>query len=168
VNPTLPPFVQELFDAGNTGQSIDPIDDPATQSWLLEHPEALASFAALRQALHDMPATRRPARPWRPIGWSVAAAAALALVLFSIETETARPLPRPDFATTGGVVHCRATATEITGTSSRQSVFVIASTSSGRRARLGHRAQRYMSHPTPSWDTARTVKAETVEKALIP
>ncbi|MCR9244790.1 MAG: hypothetical protein NXI31_07145 [bacterium] len=42
----IPPFLQQLLDRG-----IDPLGDARAREWLLAHPEALPSFAALREAL---------------------------------------------------------------------------------------------------------------------
>jgi hypothetical protein len=67
----------------------DPLDDDALCTWLADHPEQLAAFAALRQSLgalpHAAPAHRRRAHPTATalclaIVAAVAAAAALAVL----------------------------------------------------------------------------------------
>ena len=64
----------------------DPLDDDALCTWLADHPEQLAAFAALRQALgalpHAAPARRRARLPTSlrlAIAAALVAAAALAV-----------------------------------------------------------------------------------------
>lgn len=172
MNPTLPPFVQDLLDRG-----VDPIDDSRTQEWLREHPDALPAFAALRRALIELPVTlqavppqavRRAPMPLRPIVWLSASAAAAIVTLAVLATgqsDSSTPLPRPDFPATGGVVHCRAAATEIRGTSARSRVLVFGAPGIGTRRSM----QRYKSLPTSSLSKAVTVRAMTItEEAMIP
>lgn len=163
MNPTLPPFVQELLDRG-----VDPLDDPRTQEWLLAHPETLPSFAALRRTLAELPARARPALPWRPVAWlSAAAAAAMASfgLLAAGDGAADRPLPRPDFAASSSVVHSRAAVTEVEGTSSRHSAFVLARGGLAQRRLTLQLANRPAGTLTPGV-SVRAVT--TVEEALIP
>lgn len=73
--------VQELLDA-----RVDPLDDARVQDWLLEHPEALESFAGMRAValtLESAPpaaAPRPTGLPRRVLPWAAAAAAMLAVL----------------------------------------------------------------------------------------
>jgi hypothetical protein len=76
-----------------------------------------------------------------------------------------QPLPRPDFSSAGGVVHCRAVATEIHGTNTRQNVVMFQNLGVGKR----RSTRDYASPPTVCLNTPVTVRATTtVEEALIP
>lgn len=135
---TLPPCVHELLDRG-----VDPLTDHRTAQWLHAHPETLEAFAALRTALIEiqaMPTSRPRTSPWsRPLPWLAvaAAAAAAALLAFALRgdvTTDSGALPRPQFATAGGVVSCRVATTERAGTRGRQSVVLFAGARSGNRS----------------------------------
>ena len=174
--PTLPPFVQDLLDRG-----LDPLDDARTREWLLEHPAALESFAALRASLGSLGerATATPApsasRRWLP---GAAAAAALVLVTSAIAigfwppSPAAAPpsLPRPDFAATGKVVHCRVASTMRDGTRGRQDLVTYRRAPTGHRATLAPREHRSLRTfailPGPSTPWSRACVTE--ERVLRP
>ena len=118
----MPPWLQELLD-----RRIDPLDDPATRTWLEQHPENLEAFAALRAQLQQIEtanaaAPRPEATPRvrsrrvlrRPSVQVAAAACAITLVLLarwsmtpSLASSAAPPIPRPDFAAEQTFVRCR-------------------------------------------------------------
>ncbi|MCA8952233.1 MAG: hypothetical protein KDE27_22170 [Planctomycetes bacterium] len=179
MNPTLPPFVQELFDRG-----IDPLDDPRTAEWLLANPTALDPFATLRAELSRLP-QQRPAHRRRPLPWLMAAAAGLALwavVTYSRSVpaagETARttpartaPTPQPDFATTGDVVFCRVVTTERAGLATRQHIEQFARSAGddggpalGERARIELSTTAALAGPSATWTITRIAD----ERALLP
>ena len=168
----LPPFVQELFEEGR-----DPLADPRTDAWLLEHPEALAAFVELRATLQALPAPNLPtAQPapssprspirW-PIGWPMLAAAAAAIVVFgsfavftsgaAMEPEeptppvvAARaPLTRPDFPTTSRVVTCRTVATKTRGRTSHRRIVVRLLPGAERHENIRHHDDRRAAAESP-------------------
>ena len=153
MNPTLPPFLQELFDRG-----IDPLEDAAARAWLEQHPDQLPAFASLRALLHEVREVP-PAMTWRRWPFQAAAGAAAVLVgigawwpiaaamRVSVPPPTAPPttvMPRPLFAARSCV---RSSATTeriaertrefafatVQGTVSRQASTTLSTTSTERQ-----------------------------------
>lgn len=171
MSPTLPPFVQELLD-----RRIDPLTDERSRHWLLEHPESLESFAALRQRLADAGGT--PAvRATRAVRARLVAAAAVVFALGAVTVALLRPdapapspLPRPDFAADGGVVFCRVTTSERAGTRGNRRIFEFhgahgaAAPTLDRRSRSTLATFVHLPGPTTAWSVVRL----TDSKAMLP
>lgn len=111
----LPARIQDLFD-----QHRDPLEATEVQQWLLDHPHQLEAFARLRASLlADAPRVMPVHRSWP---WRVLPlAAALLLAAFVMVQQCGgpasaadRPLPRPDFATGGRILHF-STCTTVVG-----------------------------------------------------
>jgi hypothetical protein len=110
----LPASIQALLD-----QRRDPLQSPEVQSWLLEHPQHLEQFARMRSFLLADGAPAAPLDQPLPLLRLLLLAAASVLVAFGAVHRCSGPavattLPRPDFATTGRIVHF-STCTTVVG-----------------------------------------------------
>lgn len=158
--PPLPGALHELLD-----HRQDPLEDHRFVAWLLDHPEALQPFAALRAQLLAIgagprhvgpplppPAAPRAPRPWLLLGAAGAAllAGAVQLLWSAFAAPAAAPatrLVRPDFAPPASLLHF-AVVTTVSGVDAALPTTFSAVLKAGRQTTW--RTARITAQPPPS------------------